>query len=123
MYSVTQALPKRLIDVGKEGSDILPRLHETRINESAQYVALSYCWGGKHGSITTKETLESHIQELPLEKLSKTIVDAITITRGLGIRYLWVDALCIVQDNLDDMISQINAMGSIYQNATLAATT
>ncbi|KAE9379901.1 HET-domain-containing protein, partial [Stipitochalara longipes BDJ] len=117
--TTAQAPPKRLIDVGKEDSNILPRLYETRIKEFAPYVALSYCWGGKHGTTTTENTLKSHIQGLPLEKLSKTIVDAITITRGLGIRYLWVDALCIVQDNSDDMISQINAMGSIYQNATL----
>ena len=85
LRDATQTLPNRVIDVGKGGSHTLPSLHQTRINESAPYVALSYCWGGAHGPITTNATLKSYIQELPLGELSKSITDAIAITHRLGI--------------------------------------
>lgn len=59
------------------------------------------------------------MQELPIEALSKSIRDAIVITCDLGFRYLWVGALCIVQDDVDDKISEINNMGLVYRKATL----
>jgi hypothetical protein len=54
-----------------------------------------------------------------MEMLPQTIQDAISVTHRLGIRYLWVDALCIIQDNPIDKSTEINAVGANYKNATL----
>ena len=51
--------------------------------------------------------------------LPQTIQDAIIVTRKLGLRYLWVDALCIIQDSASDRAAEITKMDRIYQNAQL----
>jgi hypothetical protein len=107
--------PKRLIDVGNTRTPM--RLYQAQHDNAVTYVALSYRWGGKQCIITTRATVQFYTQELPIEALSKGIRDAIMITRDLGFRYLWVDALCIVQDNVDDKISKINKMGLVYRKA------
>jgi hypothetical protein len=65
-----------------------------------RYIALSYCWGPqtlKPFATTTSANIKDRKLGIPLEQLPQTFQDAITITRGLGIRYLWIDALCILQ--------------------------
>ena len=97
----------------------MPVLRISLPEEKGCYVALSYCWGGPQELITTTATLQSRINGLPLESLPKTIYDAIILTRSLHFEYLWVDALCIIQDSQADKILEINSMGSVYKNATL----
>jgi hypothetical protein len=58
-------------------------------------------------------------KSLPIVMLPKTIQDAIKVTRKLGIQFLWIDALCIIQDSRIDKSKEINSMGQIYKNATL----
>ncbi|CAG9955541.1 unnamed protein product, partial [Clonostachys rosea f. rosea IK726] len=89
-----------------------------------QYVTLSYCWGisGKNYK-TTSSNLAQHLLEIPWDKLPQTIQDAITVTRKLGIRYLWIDALCIIQarhndDSTSDWPVEATKMGQYYENAT-----
>lgn len=64
------------------------------------------------------------MRQIPLEKLPRTIRDAVTVTRSLGIRYLWVDALCIIQDSQSDWRAEAPKMMNVYRNAylTIAAT-
>ncbi|RDW58759.1 hypothetical protein BP6252_13235 [Coleophoma cylindrospora] len=112
-------LPKRVIDVGSRDRRRLPRLHVNTSAERACYTALSYCWGAIQQLTTTRNSLAELEQEIPEENLSKTIRDAIEVTRGLGIQYLWADALCIIQDSGIDKTTEINSMGKIYKNATL----
>lgn len=112
-------LPKRIVDIGTGDSSSSLRLHLSGPDEKAPYVALSYCWGGPQDITTTLMTLQSHTTCLPAEKLPRTIQDAITVTRSLGIRYLWIDALCIIQDDQADKLGEISAMGGVYRNATL----
>ncbi|EIW87361.1 HET protein, partial [Coniophora puteana RWD-64-598 SS2] len=88
----------------------------------ARYLALSYLWGGIGESYwTTAENLPARMQPggLPLSILPATISDAILLTRELGERYLWVDALCIVQDGPADKAVQISVMELIYGSAAL----
>jgi hypothetical protein len=87
-------------------------------------VTLSYCWGisGKNYK-TTSSNLAQHLLEIPWDKLPQTIQDAITVTRKLGIRYLWIDALCIIQarhndDSTSDWPVEATKMGQYYENAT-----
>jgi Heterokaryon incompatibility protein (HET) len=62
---------------------------------------------------------------IPLSSLPKTFLDAIVVTKALGLRYLWIDSLCIIQDNEDDWLAESKTMGTLYERAviTLAAST
>jgi hypothetical protein len=93
---------------------------------SGQYVALSYCWGkvSRTPSLeTTKSTIDGFKKGLPPERMPKTIKDAMQITKRMGFRYLWVDRLCIIQDDRADWHAEARKMGRIYENAvvTIAA--
>ncbi|KAF2096570.1 hypothetical protein NA57DRAFT_78175 [Rhizodiscina lignyota] len=109
-------LPSRVIDVGSEGSH--PFLCISA-QDKARYTALSYCWGTKHNFVTTSSTLDDMMSGVPLHRFPKTMRDAIIITRGLGIRYLWIDALCIIQDSEEDFAKEAAEMGDIYSHATV----
>ena len=77
---------------------------------SQQYVALSYIWGASQGSANGIEG--SLPAELPL-----TVEDAITATKSLGLRYLWVDRYCIDQKDTEEVHDQIRQMDKIYAGA------
>ena len=113
-----QALPTRLVHISGDESNTTLRLHESR-GEKGTYVALSYCWGKNLSSAatTTKDTLGKRKISIDRRKLPKTYIDAITVTRKLGQRYLWIDSLCIVQDSLSDWEAEASNMGEYYGNA------
>lgn len=117
-------LPTRVIDVKADSVQGGARLHISTENETADYATLSYCWGEATGSvILTTATLEAWKERLPVENLPRSLQDAVKITRDLGIRYLWVDALCIVQEDIGEKKKEIERMGKIYKNSlvTIAA--
>jgi len=106
-------LPTRVIDIGVEP----PRLHVSKRGERGHYVALSYCWGGPQPIQTTVATLEQLRQRIPVSKLPRTLQDAILTTQKLHLRYLWIDCLCIVQDNEEDKVREISKMSQVYKHA------
>ena len=129
-------LPKRLLDVrpvGDTGEKVpdLIRLIESGTGQQREatvpYAALSYCWGADMTGIITTTTLNlsAHSQGVPLKTLPKSIADAVAVCRGINIRYLWVDALCILQDDTDDWRTESSQMAAIYINSevTIAAHT
>ncbi|KAK4449690.1 heterokaryon incompatibility protein-domain-containing protein [Podospora aff. communis PSN243] len=89
------------------------------------YLALSYVWGGSTQLKLSTTNLSDLMRERSLSKpqystkIPRTIRDAIGLVQALGERYLWVDALCIVQDDEVHTRVQLQAMASIYGNATL----
>jgi hypothetical protein len=111
-------LPTRLIEVTPE-----PRLRITA-GQFGQYLALSYCWGAVQtpGSVTTRSTLRQFKQKIPLGALTPTIRDAIVLTQKLGVQYLWVDSLCIVQGDEADWKREAQQMGRIYERAVCTIT-
>jgi Heterokaryon incompatibility protein (HET) len=113
-------LPTRVLDV-RSCEDI--RLLVTG-NQEAKYAALSHCWGGISQIRTTKSSLEDHRRHINFNDLSKTIRDAVYLTRNLGIQYLWVDSLCIIQDDERDWLEEAGKMAYVYERAycTIAAT-
>jgi len=116
-------LPTRVIDVGlRSGPKILKLVNGSEHN--GPYITLSHCWGKKPYLITTRATLDQYQIEIPECNLAKTSRDAIFITRNLGIRYLWIDYLCIIQDDMQDWERESAAMSDIYQKSflTIAAT-
>ena len=80
---------------------------------------LSHCWGDKIPMRTTEETVAQHQHEMPLETMPKTFADAVVVTRRLHLRYLWIDSLCIIQDEPDDWAEQSSQMADIYKHATV----
>ncbi|KAI0173512.1 heterokaryon incompatibility protein-domain-containing protein [Hypoxylon sp. FL1284] len=84
-----------------------------------RYLALSYVWGTGNTLLLKKDNYdEFHTEGASREELvPKTIHDAMVLCSNLGERYLWVDALCIIQDGSDDKMEQINAMDAIYSRA------
>jgi hypothetical protein len=110
-------LPTRVIDVSPPGVPNGLRLHISRDGETGTYVALSYCWGSSQKVITTVTNLEKHKKGINEPSLPQTIRDAIS----LGVRFLWVDALCIVQDciNGEDWHRECSTMSDVYSNAFL----
>lgn len=99
--------------------DSEPHLHVANVDERAPYVTLSHCWGNSQPLTTTRETLQDRQQEIALSTFPKTYKDAVLITRGLGVKYLWIDSLCIVQDDKLDWIEQAQQMSDIYLNAEM----
>lgn len=110
-------MPKRVISIGHGESRFKLRLHET--TKVDLYCALSYCWGVDQKMKTTKNSLEKFKAEIAFDQLPATIRDAISTTYKLGIRYLFVDSLCIIQDDEDDKRAQIDQMPNIYSEALI----
>lgn len=86
-----------------------------------KYLTLSYTWGrdkvfkltsNNLSDLKTEKALDGVWQELP-----KTIQDAITLTSTLGIRYVWIDSLCIIQDSDEDKLSMFPIMHKVYNHA------
>lgn len=88
-------------------------------NTSIPYVALSYVWGKTNMLKTQTPFLEAFGRPGAFEqqKPPRTIYEAMEVTAKLGYRYLWVDALCIVQDKLEMKHQLIRSMAAIYGQA------
>jgi Heterokaryon incompatibility protein (HET) len=84
-----------------------------------EYLTLSHCWGDGNIFKLEKGNIESLQKGLPMNKLSQTFKDAMTITNTLGYRFLWIDALCIIQDSKEDWAMEGGRMAQVYGNATL----
>ncbi|KAE8447354.1 hypothetical protein EG329_010912 [Mollisiaceae sp. DMI_Dod_QoI] len=106
--------PSFLIDV--QDKDGTVRLRPTKSNEYPPYVALSFAWGATQ-LMTTKSNFDAHLDNIKFETLSQTIQDAILVTRKLRQRYLWVDALCMIQDSEEDKLEQTAALRKIFENS------
>lgn len=118
-------LPTRVIDVQKSSSPMVHLHIPDEDCEYDEYLTLSYCWGGDQTFLALKDNLGALKSGFALSTLPQTLQDAVQTTRQLGYHYLWVDALCIIQDDEEDMAREIAAMADIYNNSTatiLAAT-
>lgn len=93
-------MPKRLVDVGPQDGSRDPVLVVP--HALSRYLALSHCWGNDTVPKTTTENLSERQIGIPFSSLSKTFQEAIQITRAFGIRYIWIDSLCILQDSIAD---------------------
>jgi hypothetical protein len=109
-------MPSRLIEISNTG-EIWNCQLRANINGLVRYTALSYCWGSQEFIKTTSDSISRWMIGIPWIQLPKSIQDAIIVTYQLGLRFLWVDALCIVQDDEDDKAIEISAMAQIYGQA------
>ncbi|KAI0828071.1 HET-domain-containing protein [Hypoxylon sp. FL0890] len=107
-------LPDRVIDCSHPEK---PKLVLTGGNQHGPYVALSYVWGGPQPMTTTENVNEFVNEGLEMSQFPLTIRDAVTVTHSIGQRYLWIDALCILQDSREDKNVQLGSMCRIYRDA------
>ncbi|QDS71462.1 hypothetical protein FKW77_004012 [Venturia effusa] len=123
----TGPLPSRLIDVTelRKGNKKGVKLIQTAIGQTGTYTCLSHCWGKvKISCCTTRDTLADALSFIEYDLLPKNFRDAITITRRLGVRYVWIDSLCIIQGDAHDWDLESARMADIYRHGflTIAAT-
>ena len=98
--ATSASLPTQILNVGQAG--IQPRLEHTPEDQEGHYIWLSYNWGGANFLRTTQQNLRSFMQGIPFGSLPRMFQDAIHLARRLGISYLYIDALCIIQGDMQD---------------------
>lgn len=108
----TTQLPKRVIQIVDQDN-----LKITAGEEIGSYTALSYCWGGPQLFGTSTDTFAKMGEGFKTSELPQTLQDAVRLTSELGIEYLWVDSLCIIQDSAEDKEQEIPKMSQYYQDA------
>ncbi|TVY93985.1 hypothetical protein LAWI1_G000680 [Lachnellula willkommii] len=109
-------LPTRLVDVG---STPIRLIQSSDLTTKPRYATLSHCWGSRNFQKLQQDNIEDFMRAIPEENLTKTFQDAIYITRSLGLRYLWIDSLCIIQLVDVDWRSESALMSSIYGGSTV----
>ncbi|KAF4632851.1 hypothetical protein G7Y89_g5277 [Cudoniella acicularis] len=128
-------IPTRLIDIGPPDGSKKPFLFVPSSTNfipakcekpwaptpdtTFRYLALSYCWGDTGNLVTTPENIDARRVAIPGAEMPETIKDAICVTRKLGFRYLWVDALCIIQGPGGDWATESAKMEEVYSGAFL----
>lgn len=128
--SKDRILPTRLIQILRNPVENGVRLrYSSDLRQDVDYVALSHCWGTKTAPcLTTSETLQNHLENIRWSLIPQTFRDAVLFAASLGIEYIWIDSICIVQgDDANaeaDWSRESARMFKYYSNAhvTLAAT-
>ena len=119
-------LPSRVVYLGESPQD-QPHLVEPSESLEAEYAALSYCWGANPGTIgvgadgwphvTLSTNLARRLGGFSPAEMPKTIRDSFSIAQRLAIKYIWIDCLCILQDDADDWEREAKKMGEIFESA------
>ncbi|KAK5994837.1 hypothetical protein PT974_03223 [Cladobotryum mycophilum] len=118
VYEGKPKLPTRVIDVRNADSGIV-KIRPTQGEEYEDYVALSYTWGGPQPLMAMNGNITQLMDAINMSDLPPGLQDAVLAARRLGFAYLWIDALCIIQDNNEDKANEIGKMGELYRNATV----
>jgi hypothetical protein len=106
-----QYIPTRLLDLRNNQ----PRICQTAgISGNINYATLSHCWGKLPFLVLKTDNLAEFSQQIPSNALPKTFQHAIEITRYLGLQFLWIDSLCIIQDDSNDWRRESVLMTQIY---------
>lgn len=113
------ALPARLVDVGLDKTQSLCLVNTA--GQTGFYVALSYCCYPQGSSETqlTKANMSRLVRSIEPSDLGRCAMDAIELTRSLGVRYIWIGGLCVVQDDHEDRLNAMSRVSDIYRSAIL----
>lgn len=111
--------PKRVLQLGTLDNPLL-RLHlRDRIDAQTnpQYATLSHCWGKLKIAQLLKSIIVDMVKSIDPSGLPKTFQEAISLTRTLGLAFIWIDSLCIIQDSHEDWLEQSSQMGKVYADS------
>lgn len=111
--------PTRLLDLGlcPENTSTLQLIVSAGSQLSGPYCTLSHCWGKVHLIQLNRDTAASLYSGLMVNQLPKTFQEAVEVTRRLGVRYLWIDSLCIIQDDHLDWLHEAQQMHKVYSHS------
>lgn len=108
--------PTRVLDISRAKEYNQLRL-VTGDTIDKPYVALSHRWGYEEMPRTTLANYSAHLEGISTDKLSLIMRDSILIASSLGLQYLWIDALCIIQDSNDDWLAEAARMEAVFSGA------
>ena len=117
--------PHRLLQIATAKDEVTVRLVEDWQGVGVKWVALSYVWGGDQSFKSTISSIGELKAGFGMERLPQTLKDAVTVCRALSLEFLWVDSLCIIQDDPKDVARELASMPQIYRRAwvTISAST
>lgn len=111
--------PRRVLDLGDLDHPPNVRLHESSPGEELEYLCLSYRWSETPALQTHKSNVDDHKLAIPWGRLPLAFQHVCKVARRLRLRYVWIDALCIIQDDEDDKVRDIAVMDSIFEGGVL----
>jgi len=123
--SSSRKLPTRLLRLERRSDVFSIRLvNITDRTNNTPYATLSHCWGGHQPIRLLQDNFESFTRNIPFESLPKTFRHAVEIALTLGLSWIWIDSLCIIQDSTEDWLTEAEQMDDVYSHAyvNLAAT-
>lgn len=118
--TIPQFVPTRLIFVGTTEDPVVQLLEMRNSTQIHKFIALSHRWGDEnvHSRFcTTADTIKGHLKGIEFGNLPATFQDAVTTTRKLGIQYLWIDSICIIQQDEDDWRREAQRMEDVFSSA------
>jgi hypothetical protein len=115
--------PKRLLHIDTRGKndrlwiylDVIPQPPPTSM--ATRYSALSYCWGRDQEHKLKASSQITYENGIAISELPRTLQDAILSTWSLGLKFIWIDCLCILQDDEKDLAREIADLPAIFGNA------
>lgn len=112
-------LPRRLLDVGTSDGHVIKLVESYQLGSRLpKYAAVSHRWGDPELMFRTlRRNFDDRLQGMDEEGMPKVLQDAIKVTRAIGLRYLWMDTVCLIQDDEADKGKEIPKMGDYYANA------
>lgn len=117
-------IPTRVLDIASREVSQDLKLIDTRkcrlrSDTNLEYATLSHCWGQTKHITTEIDTRKKREAGIAFSELNRTFRDAVLVTRALGLEYLWIDSLCIVQDSATDWQRESSLMGSVYNGGAI----
>lgn len=113
-------IPSRLLYVPPDPTEGIVLRQRESVPQGAKYVALSHCWGSRDKwprCLTTSANYEQQLSHIPWETLPQTFRDTAIFARKLGLEYIWIDSMCIIQGDERDWQRESTKMYSVYSNA------
>jgi hypothetical protein len=110
-------MPTRLLKITRVDDEYLVNLQMNKGSQLEKYAALSYSWGGQQKFCLKTSNLKTFAKSINFKDLPATLQDAVVATQNFGIQLLWIDALCIIQDDEEDKGAEISCMGAVYSLA------
>ncbi len=115
-------MPTRLLDLSDWGRNKALKLVEgCSLPRKSRYLALTHRWHSEitASSSTLARNVDSRMKSIGLDNLSLTFVEACQVAHQLGVKYLWIDSLCIIQDSREDWDREASLMSQVYSNSYL----
>lgn len=117
--------PSRLLELrsleGEASKGLQVKLVETKhISPGMEYACLSHCWGGiTPVCVTNKASIQNNLNGIPWSNIPQTFQDAMILTWKLRLTYIWIDSLCIIQEDDEDWRREAATMASVYSNSSI----